>query len=793
LYLPQVGLAGAGKVGQAGNKLLLTLNVMFAYPESNIGQWQILFQQASNLLYDATEGGLGIGTVNFFNCSHGKDFADIWILESRMPGVDPMSSNIGGLGKKGTHITLFRDQLQRGPFGIVHELGHYLFALYDEYRAGQQQNWQTYNNFSCVSSFSPKACIMGVSGLSSSPRTEFCTAPNDPPNSPGTAHVNGQTINGQFVLNAQQEKNNQACWLTIVNKGFGLAKPTREPSQGLPPGTPTVIFNQVQDISRVVLCIDRSGSMQEEQKMELAKLGAKIFVDLLHEGDQLGIVTFSETPRVDLPITTVTNGNRDQIRNSYIEPLYPGGATAIWDALDTSLSLFPPGSARSPAGCGEIIILLTDGLDNSSRLRLDEVCQKLHDRGIKVFAVGVSAGGQESCDASSSNGVCLRDLNQIVVCTQGSTDGFRLARQSSDLVKIFGDFSAKVRNEDLLQQLAKNVKSGGTTPTVFEVDRFSNETTFSASWEGFANVDLTLMDPNGRFITRATAASDPNIDFFAGQNVQYFRVRQPIPRTWQLNTRLIGGPSELNFIAQASSETREVNVAASTSQQEYFFPSPIRLQTQVDAGYRVAGADVTAQVTRPDRSTTMITLFDDGRPEHGDDFANDGIYAAQFSNYSGNGTYTFDITVRNANGRAITDLPFVETMPGAGSPSIPISSFVRTTSAAAVLSQQPNFDFSLHDRSNGNVCFFSFRDSICLGGNVVLCAGPYFFTTAGGEGFSGTAVFAGAIVPPLGGILTFLGGSPANLTGTLAVTALGNRTNLKLTTTDGRQFTLVGS
>lgn len=795
LFLPRVGLAGAGKVDRAGDKFLLTLNVMFAYGETNLALWKNLFQQVSNLLYNATEGQMAIDTINIFNCGHAKDLADIWVVDNSPELPNVPSANTNGLGSKGRHITIFKDQLQKGPFGIVHELGHYVFGLYDEYRGQHRQgsctgppaesNWPASSDFFCTSPSSGKACIMGISGTQSSPRTEFCTAPSD--NFPGTRHATCQSVSGRFAQNAQDALKNGACWMTLTS--FGLRKPSQEPSSTLPPNAPQVKFHEVQDLSRVVLVIDRSGSMEAQQKMDLAKVGAKVFVDLLHEKDGLTIVSFSGSPSIDFPLREITSDTRIQAR-SRIDALSPNGPTAILDAVQTALDILRPGGSSQPAaGCGEVIILLSDGIENSSTRKIDEVVENLAKSGVRLFSIGLGRPEIpecDKCDPGATEGVCTCLLQTLAV------DGlYEYAPSAAKLPRIFAELSRTLREEGLLTQLAKNVKRGETTPTEVIVESNSNEATFSVIWQGFANLDVTLTDPNGFTITRVIAAADPNIEFFSGQNVQYYRVKQPTSGRWIINTRLVSGPSELDFIVQATSDSNQVNVVATMSQNEYFFPQQMKVRVQVDAGFPVAGATVIGSVRRPDGSTINITLSDDGRREHGDDLADDGVYSAVFSNYAGNGTYSFDITVRNETGRTIANLPFVEADATGFTPSMPVDPFVRQTTVTAILKDLPRFDVTATDRRTGNSIEYQVTArSQTTGQCFIPLLTSFVFTTGGGEKFIGSAFNVPILFTDVSITLLVVGFPPDQLFGQITITPLGALCNLRLRTSDGRQFEL---
>ena len=794
-FVPLTARAGGGSI--TGRRLNLT--VMFTYRERDINRWKRIFDAASRLLWNATEGQLALGTVEFHNCQHAKDKADIWIME----GEGRAFAYVNGLRKPGKHITLFQNHATgRGYFGLVHEIGHYVFGLYDEYMGTKRQgsadgplvqtldtngnltSWHHGSEFFCVSPpDAPHACIMD-GGSTVSPnnrRTEFCTSPR---RKFTTSHVVGEQKGPFFVQNAQEELNGESCWGTILRKGFGLIPPQKEPNRS-PPGEPPIVNYQiVPDDKRVVLCIDRSGSMSEDNKMELAQLGAKLFVDLLHtrtgeeRGDRLSIVSFSNTAMVNLALTEVVNNETKRNARDAIATLFPDGSTNIGDGLRTSLRQITQGGRP---GCREVIILLTDGMHNTGADPKD-VIPELQGRNVILYTIGVGR------DESKVDINLLESLPRLV-----GSGNFYYAKEARDLPDIFTQIATAVRNQGVGQQSMEGVGAGEEVRTGQFVDAFSKEATFSIYWPGRADLDLALTSPSGRTIPRSSGAG---VEFFdgrgVGENIEYYRIQNPEPGQWQLTVRGVSVPSRrTEFTTLVSVDTSEVEVVSTTDQDRYFPPHPIIVRTQVDAGYRVAGAEVMGTVTRPDGAILPIMLFDDGdKCLHGDEFANDGIYSAMFSDYTTPGIYRFDLTTTNRTGRAITDLPFVEDGHGPRQP-ISIPPFVRQTSVTAIVEPPPTFDISCRDRASGNKFEMSLSDMRCFPlFGLLLCSTSYRFTTRQGEIFGGTLAFIAGFDPATdSGLIFFATETPHRVRGEVSFAAgfiVSCRVTLK--TCDGRVF-----
>jgi hypothetical protein len=124
---------------------------------------------------------------------------------------------------------------------------------------------------------------------------------------------------------------------------------------------------------RHVLILDLSKSMlaplpdpdnpgPEKQKIEVARTAVyRILENAESAGASFGLVTFTETVRVAVPLTEIRRENLPYIE-SLISMLAPSGRSAIWDALAVGADLLRStgGSVRGN------LVLVTDGWDNAS-------------------------------------------------------------------------------------------------------------------------------------------------------------------------------------------------------------------------------------------------------------------------------------------------------------------------------------------------------------------------------------------------------------------------------------------
>ncbi len=136
----------------------------------------------------------------------------------------------------------------------------------------------------------------------------------------------------------------------------------------------------------VMAVLDVSGSMREENRMEQAKAALRIFVEQLDDADGFGLTIFSNEAIILSPISPIGPKRAEMLER--IAGLAPNGQTRLLDTIAeayTDLSREPPGQRI------RAVVVLTDGLDNQSRMSSEELLALLgQDEGgysIKVFTV----------------------------------------------------------------------------------------------------------------------------------------------------------------------------------------------------------------------------------------------------------------------------------------------------------------------------------------------------------------------------------------------------------------------
>jgi Ca-activated chloride channel family protein len=127
-----------------------------------------------------------------------------------------------------------------------------------------------------------------------------------------------------------------------------------------------------------LLVMDVSGSMNNGGKLAAARQAARAYVDQMRPGDQAGLISFNTAITVVQSVTT-----DHQALYAAIDSLTAGNDTAMFDALQKAIKVLKPIGGR------KAIIVLTDGLDNSSTSTSQEVVNSVGPGGLSISTIGL--------------------------------------------------------------------------------------------------------------------------------------------------------------------------------------------------------------------------------------------------------------------------------------------------------------------------------------------------------------------------------------------------------------------
>lgn len=181
--------------------------------------------------------------------------------------------------------------------------------------------------------------------------------------------------------------------------------------------------NDEKKAADIVLVLDTSGSMREEDKMTGAKAGAKQLVSLLSDKDDFSLLPFNTTASWASQNQPAAQGR--QVSDSAIDSVFPAGQTALYDAIDQGYAHL----LEQPGDHIRALVVLTDGEDNKSSETLDQLLAKIHPDAethtIRIFTIAYGHDARRDV------------LQQIADSTQGKAyDG-----TPTNIVEVFRDIS----------------------------------------------------------------------------------------------------------------------------------------------------------------------------------------------------------------------------------------------------------------------------------------------------------------------------------------------------------------
>lgn len=222
-------------------------------------------------------------------------------------------------------------------------------------------------------------------------------------------------------------------WIGIVSVIIALASPVLTKSY-------THSKKEGRDI---VLVLDSSDSMRQpgfdannpyRNKFDVVKEVVGDFIEK-RENDRIGMVTFADIAFISSPLTFEKDFLRDITKMQKMG--VAGQRTAIHDAVVQGYNLLHKSKAKS-----KIIILLTDGRDNMSKISLDEVTHLLKEQKIKLYSIGIG-------NPRDYNGAKLQALADA---GNGLAFGAKDAKALSDIyVEIDRLEATKIDNKKVVQ------------------------------------------------------------------------------------------------------------------------------------------------------------------------------------------------------------------------------------------------------------------------------------------------------------------------------------------------------
>ncbi|MFW5750753.1 MAG: FHA domain-containing protein, partial [Planctomycetota bacterium] len=348
----------------------------------------------------------------------------------------------------------------------------------------------------------------------------------------------------------------------------------------------------------LALCLDTSGSMQQDNRIADARRAASTLVGLLDKGDRAALIPFAGQARVAISLQADTQALR-----AAIMALQPKGSTDFEQPL--RLAYNEVLRAADPRG----VLLLSDGKARYPQLAVGA----LRSEGTPVYTIAFGA--------DADTGVLQRIARE--------TGGVFFPAGKENIQQVFQRIGGRARGlADLLVERGV-ILPNATCHHPVVVPPGSQALQASVAWPG-SDIGLELIAPDGqRHRWDAPAPAGVRFSHDQGNHVRTIHVEQPSPGTWQLIAHGVDIPTggePYTITAAARAEPGQAVAALVPQAARFGIGGLLPLEVQVPAALRTTGLQ--AEVRAPDGTLVRLPLRDDGRG--GDRLDSDGVYSAQY-------------------------------------------------------------------------------------------------------------------------------------------------------------------
>ena len=208
----------------------------------------------------------------------------------------------------------------------------------------------------------------------------------------------------------------------------------------------------------IVLAMDISGSMLardlDPNRLEAAKEVASDFIDM-RVNDRIGLVIYAGEAYTQSPLTTdhsVIKNLMGDLKNGLVED-----GTAIGVGLATAVNRLKDSEAKS-----KIVVLLTDGTNNTGDIPPLTAAEIAHKFGIKVYTIAVGTNGMAPMPYKQPNGrtgyvnqkVTIDEITLKKIAKQTNGQHFR-ATDNESLESIYATIDELEKTEIDVKEFRK--------------------------------------------------------------------------------------------------------------------------------------------------------------------------------------------------------------------------------------------------------------------------------------------------------------------------------------------------
>jgi Ca-activated chloride channel homolog len=152
------------------------------------------------------------------------------------------------------------------------------------------------------------------------------------------------------------------------------------------------VWMQNKRHARLTLVFDVSGSMNDNNKIALAREGALDLISFLQDNDSFSVMPFNSRVLIDEQPRPLKE-YREQAKQ-IVSSLIANGGTSLYDTLSLAYRHVQDQEREDPSRIAAIVVL-SDGMDTTSQLKLDQLLEQIRydyeEKTIRIFTIGYEA------------------------------------------------------------------------------------------------------------------------------------------------------------------------------------------------------------------------------------------------------------------------------------------------------------------------------------------------------------------------------------------------------------------
>jgi hypothetical protein len=289
--------------------------------------------------------------------------------------------------------------------------------------------------------------------------------------------------------------------------------------------TITVIGDTVaRRTAAAALVLDRSLSMSEDRgdgqtKHASLQQAASIFVDVMLEGDGVGVVRFNQDAQVLETIVPLGSGGLSDVNRGATKDIIngngldPNGQTSIGDGIFEGRGIL--NAAATPFDVKSLVVL-TDGVENQSRWIADVAGD------INEFTYSVGLGQPQNISVPALQTISGNNGGYLLVTGAIGTDNRFL------LQKYFLQILAGISNAEIVLDPQGQLVRGRVERVPFQLTGGDAGVDVILLTPLTRVVDFRVQTPSGQIIEPWRAMSEPGMRFVLSDGVSYYRFALPI-------------------------------------------------------------------------------------------------------------------------------------------------------------------------------------------------------------------------------------------------------------------------